>query len=436
METMIQLDYNLLSCAKLYLGAKKPYGGNFMESLDYIPGVVMRGAVANLLLEDCAKDEVQKKDHPSCPDKDQCNFYKLFESGNSQEIIFTDCYPQSSGAVKERVWVLPATARSCKYHPGFKSDEIRDNKKKKYGERLIENHGVFDILIPQLVYEELNPSALTWKLKCNQCGGRIDRFGRFYHYHGKKDYEAIKPVSKVRLVRAAINRRRNTAEDEMLYSLELIEEGQNFYGCIILAREEDTLIKEILQALSERGWIGGGRSRGFGRVEIRNIGEIEEPVCASLHERIDSFNEEIDRERGRQSSLVPADKQREGKYFSIDLQSIAIFQDRFGQRKTILEPHLLWEYLGLTGKLPEPELIRSYASTEHISGWSTAWRMPKEVYLGVSAGSLYVYLVRGLDDQLIEALEKAEFLGLGEKREEGYGRIVVCHPFHQEIIPV
>lgn len=438
---MIQIDYNLLTNSRIYIGAKKPYGGNFMESFDYIPGGVIRGAVARLLLEECPKDDDQKKDHQSCPDKNGCRFYELFGCGDSQDVIFTDCYPESY--VKKKVWVLPITARTCKYHPGFKSDERRFNEKRKTGDREIENHGVLDILISQLVYEELNPSLLVWKLRCNlpkkdqgQCNARIDSFGGFYQYHGEKDYEAIKPVSKVRLVRAAINRRRNTAEDEMLYSLELIEKGQNFYGSIILPGEKFDLVKNALHEVSKFGWIGGASSRGFGRIEINAIKEIEFPELRPIQERIERFNEIIEEERKTYQKFAPTDEPKPGKYFTIDLQSDAIFVDRFGQRVTILSPGMLLEYLDLTGKIPELTMERSYTSPVYISGWSTAWRMPKEVHLGVKAGSLFVYLVKELTDELIEALERAEEIGMGEKREEGFGRFIVCHPFHLEVMPV
>jgi CRISPR-associated protein Csx10 len=35
-----------------------------------------------------------------------------------------------------------------------------------------------------------------------------------------------------------------------------------------------------------------------------------------------------------------------------------------------------------------------------------------------------------------EALERLEETGVGERTDEGFGELMVCHPFHLEVEPV
>lgn len=433
---MIRIDYQLRTNSMLYVGAQKPYGGNFMESWSHLPGGIVRGAVAHFLLAQCPQGEDQQRDHHRCPEREECRFYQLFGSGDSTEIIFTHGYPQD--VLGERTWTLPATARSCKHQPGFRPDEQREARERP-GKRPRERHGAFDILLSQLAYEELQPRMLVWKARCPcpGCGGRIDRFSGFYHRLHEEGYRQVASPRKGRLLRAAINRRRNTAEDEMLYSLEAIEAGQLLAGSLILPRQKRALVEEALCETLLTLPLGGGGSRGLGRVELKEIKEAERPDLDPLPKRLEQFNRALEEQRALYSRFDPREPLQTGKYFfTIDFQSEAILVDRFGRRCTILSPELLWGVLGLTGKLPQPERVRSYTSPIYLGGWSTAWRMPKEVMLGVSAGSLFVYGVEEVTEELLASLEQAEQQGLGERREEGLGRVVVCDPFHLEVTPV
>ncbi|MBI1986838.1 MAG: hypothetical protein HYS70_00620, partial [Nitrospinae bacterium] len=269
---MIRIDYQLRTNSMLYVGAHKPYGGNFMESRNHLPGGIVRGAAAHFLLDWCPQGEEQRRDHHGCPEREDCRFYQLFGSGDSTEIIFTHGYPQD--VLGEQTWTLPATARSCKHQPGFRSDEQREAREQP-GKRPRERHGVFDTLLSQLAYEELQPRLLVWKAHCLSCRGRIDRFSGFYQRLHEEGYRQIASPSKGRLLRAAINRRRNTAEDEMLYSLEAIEAGQLLAGSLILPRQKRALVEEALRETLLTLPLGGGGSRGLGRVELMEIKEAE-----------------------------------------------------------------------------------------------------------------------------------------------------------------
>jgi len=90
--------------------------------------------------------------------------------------------------------------------------------------------------------------------------------------------------------------------------------------------------------------------------------------------------------------------------------------------------------LGLQGKV---ELIRAFASSHQIGGWSSAWCMPKPIAPAIAAGSVFLYHVPGGNFDLarivLKRLAVLEREGVGQRREEGYGWLQVCTPFHLEI---
>ena len=39
-------------------------------------------------------------------------------------------------------------------------------------------------------------------------------------------------------------------------------------------------------------------------------------------------------------------------------------------------------------------------------------------------------------EELFKELERIELEGIGKKRDEGYGDVLICHPFHREVMQV
>jgi CRISPR-associated protein Csx10 len=73
-----------------------------------------------------------------------------------------------------------------------------------------------------------------------------------------------------------------------------------------------------------------------------------------------------------------------------------------------------------------------------VGGFSTAWGLPKPTYLAAATGSVYVFRVdKSPDDPtLLSWLESLEAQGVGQHTDEGLGEILICHPFHKEVMPV
>jgi CRISPR-associated protein Csx10 len=178
---MQEIKLTITALAPLAVGKKKP--GSVSEAEDYIRGSVIRGAIASYLIQLLGKPEPTDQ------------FYELFINENSA--IFRNAYPAKH--------LLPTTAVSAKNKPGFKP----------------KGEGVFDTLIDRFCAEShgllYDPSS--------EDGSRVEPFGGFYHHTDNSNYE-IKSVSKRLLTRAGINRRRATSEEEILYSIEVLNEVQ------------------------------------------------------------------------------------------------------------------------------------------------------------------------------------------------------------------
>jgi CRISPR-associated Csx10 family RAMP protein len=405
----------------IFLGEKRPYGF-FLESLSYLPGSVLMGRVAEILLSECGKKEY-KSDHKSCPEKDNCNFFKIFME---DDVLFSNLYPSKG-------WLLPKpflqTTVTCKKNPGFISEEKRGNR------HATKKDGVFDTLISQIAYDEIGKLAISWQAKCSKCGDRVEPIGGFYLVNDwkRKDYEQVK-VKKDRIMKTAINRKTEIAEDEMLYSVEAIRDGIIFIGDVVFEDGKDKIIKDALKDISSCR-LGGATSRGYGGVEIEFDEEVVQDEL-SLGERVKLFNDKLKECWDTYKPFIVVEKPypQDANYFTVDLQSDAIFHTSFGIPTTILTSQFLVDTLKGLGfsDIPEVELVRTYSVPKQVSGWSEAWKLPKDVSLAAKAGSVFVF--KTLDfNRLIEPLEVLEEYGLGERIKEGYGRVLICDPFHLEV---
>jgi CRISPR-associated protein (Cas_Cmr3). len=83
----------------------------------------------------------------------------------------------------------------------------------------------------------------------------------------------------------------------------------------------------------------------------------------------------------------------------------------------------------------EEGTVRSLASFARpclVSGWNTAHRLPKERDMAIAAGSVFLFSVpRSVDEEKLKgALKRWEEEGIGWRRSEGFGQVLICDPWH------
>ncbi len=381
-----EIFLSLTPKSPIYLGEIKP-NTSFLSSKNYLPGGLLLGALGEYLVRSKREKEI----------KEIIN-----------KIRFGNFFPSRG----ETLWPLPfpLTSLECKRKSGFKTD----------------GHGAFDSLLIALAYEELQKSGAKFPVplefrcrhsdKDRDCEGRMDRVSGFFIKEAK--YEKVMST-KTSQTKVAINRRRNTAEKGMIYSVTGLSPKGLFVGRIWSENGEVGVIKEAVETMG----IGGLTGRGYGKVELKE----SEVKIESIEKRVKSFNEVLKKVWSDLATISinnGLSNKPEGFYFSLDLLSHAILRDENGLPTLKLT-------LNLGGKKLESVFFSN--SSTFISGWSTAWGLYKETYMGTSMGSVYVFRVDSEKDISYEELEKIEAEGLGEKTNEGFGEVMICHPFHKEV---
>ncbi|HAG85346.1 MAG TPA: CRISPR-associated RAMP protein Csx10 [Cyanobacteria bacterium UBA12227] len=399
---MKEIELIITALSPLAIGLKKP--GSVSEAGDYIPGSVMRGAMASKMIQ---QSNLQNPDLTA----NGGDFQTLFLSENPA--IFRNAYPASSDSEAE-VKVLPATALSSKTNPGFKP----------------KGYGVFDSLIDRFCADSYGH---PYDPNCPKDGGRVEPYTGFYSQKKDKKYKSHS-VSKRLLTRVGINRSRATAEEQILYSIEVLNETQEkkpvVYRSSIIVEDDNLadLLTGFINNNTKNFRLGGSASRGLGRVEIITKELVDAKIDVS--DRIAKFTDAL-RKRwekwqilGNPLEELPGDR----TYFTLDLQSDAILTENW-RRTTVISEAMLQQFAAVEDS--SLKLEAAYSSYDYKSGWNAAWGLMKDVELITNKGGVYLFSTTEDKNKVwIEALEKLERKGVGDRTCEGFGQIQVCNDFH------
>lgn len=367
----------------LYLGEVKPQF-QFLATKRIIAGSVIRGAVAEYLRL-----------------KGDTNKIKAF----IQDMRFGFFLPSFNEY--DLPFPLPATALCCKRKRGFISDK---------------GHGIFDSLLPSLAYLELQKQGALFPVplsfKCRDCGERMERASSDFYIEEKPGLLKAVGLKRFSQTKVALNRIRRTAEEGMLYSVTALSPELVFIGKIWSSEEKAKLVLEALNTVS----IGGLTTRGYGAIEAKML--RNPPRKVDIASRVKEFNRQLSqvwkeiRSIALNKERLPA--QPEELYFSICFLSPAILKEQ--GFISSLDLHF-----------DEAEQVFCSAVPQIIGGWSTAWGLSKETSLAIAMGSVYAFKTKKSADKLIAMLSCLEEESIGERKDEGFGEVIICHPFHQEV---
>uniref|UniRef100_A0A7V4DG00 CRISPR-associated RAMP protein Csx10 n=1 Tax=Candidatus Caldatribacterium californiense TaxID=1454726 RepID=A0A7V4DG00_9BACT len=382
----------LIPESPLRVGGIKPKG-NFLGTVGYIPGSVLRGTLAEWF-------KIQGREGDIVPVVSETRFGNLFP------------------APREAHYALPfpLTALECKLHGGFRTEG---------------GHGIRDSLLVACVYEELERLGARFPVpllfRCRECGGRMEKVRGFCAYTSS-GWRKVQ-ISLGLQTKVALSRFRHVAQEGALYRIMGIrpKDGLVFLGRLSFQKEEQ--LRDLEAAVEHLG-VGALTTRGFGRARLA----VRDDVFPPLSERLRRFNEQLQtvwRDLLRlcwQAGEAKAIPERPyHTYFSLDLLSPGIFADASGL------PSLV-PVLELAGESLSPVFWATHR--DFAGGWSTAWGLPKPTALAAAQGSTYVFKSSLGGHELIHLLKALESWGIGERTDEGFGEVVVCHPLHQEVMPV
>lgn len=419
---MKQIKLTVTALSALAIGRQKS-GSSISEAETYIPGSVIRGAIAFQVLRQANQKNADLS-------KNGGDFQSLFLAENSA--IFQNAYPAIAKVgkdtfeyVHDEVYVLPATAVSSKNNPGFKSEE---------GKR----GGVFDTLIDRFCAECYNH---PYDPNCPKDNGRVEPFSGFYS-KDNSNYRSHSITTRF-LTRVGINRKRATAEDDILYSIEVINESfltnnkrgvfkqwEPFIFQSSIFVDNDNLAKLLLNFINKNDQsfrLGGSISRGLGRVRIE--AKIVE-IMSDIERRIECFNNKLQKrwESWKIFNKNQPDLSENCFYFTLDLQSDAIFTENW-QRTTVISKTMLEQFTGVEDSGLKLEV--SYSSYDYRSGWNSALGLMKDMELITNKGTVYLFSAsKDKWHDWIKALGELEMNGVGDRTCEGFGQIQVCNEFH------
>jgi CRISPR-associated Csx10 family RAMP protein len=350
-----------------------------METADHVPGATFRGAVAAALGK-----------------ADEGRFKRLFDQAEAR---FGPLYPAGGGFDASRPY--PFSARTCKVYPG---EYISTGAKGRMGGR---SHGLHDILLHRLCRPG-RPDPT-----CPECGRELKPRDGYFCPAGA-DFRRVQPsvhlATKLRL-----DRGRMAASSGDLYSYESNlppppgqRADRSFIGLLAGISEEDA------RAIAELGelYIGGARGRGFGRMRVEGL--MPAPTPEPVEKRLDQLKAELRRQ-------WPGFEQDTRVFFTLDFVSDLILP--CGESLA----DILTRAVGDGMKLG-PAFVRE----EYAGGYNAALGMPKDMMPAIAKGSCLVGSVSQNTADLAQKLESVEKHGLGLRRQEGYGRVVVCSSFHWE----
>jgi CRISPR-associated protein Csx10 len=379
---MVRLELTIKVEEPLIL-ANKPVGGNIVHTLDYITGSALRGAFAARYL---SLKGLSEKDE----------FRQFFWSN---EVRFGNLYPESEG---DFVFPLPISAKTCKGYKGFKNDDPSK-----------EIHGISDYLLHEI------PESCF-------CNAPLENYPCFYEFF-PNNYSYCKKleVGKRFSVHSEIEDKTKRSKEGILYTLEHINEEEKFLGNIIFSQESvyESFKKLFFNSGTPISFkIGQARSRGMGKViettHSFNSDSFFVTSKGTVEERVKAFNE--------------GNLDNNEITFSLTLFSDAIICDKFLRYLTTIPEWIVGEELNiLSGKI---EKINAFTAYRMLSGWNAALGIPKENEIVINKGSSFLYTFKGSgeenDRKLIRGLEELENRGIGFRRNEGFGEIIVCDPVH------
>lgn len=391
----------------LLLGQEKT-STNFLSSLNYIPGRILRGAWADWLIGQGRISQIP---------------------ATVQDVRMGNFFPTTAWRALRYVSPFLLSMLTCKQERGFLQEPDKANQ----------GHGVVDTLLPYLAYQQLQQAGadfpLPFTVVCQKpgCRSRMEHESGFFSLY--QDGNTLRYIQTRQQyythTRVALSRYRRAASERMLYTATALSpqtkapDNSGRTNLIFIGRIEGSSEKvdELLQALNAIP-IGAMRTRGYGQIQIQET-FIR---LSSIPERLKIFNailadlwKDIKR-LAKNADLLPA--QPEGLYFSLDLLSPAVFRN---QGLPSLIPTL-----DIEGQKLRP--VFWLTRPDFAAGWSDAWGLPKPTALAARMGSVYVFRWDGPQDEaFIATLHRLETEGIGERCDEGFGECWICHPFHQEV---
>lgn len=273
------------------------------------------------------------------------------------------------------------------------------------------------------------PTPFSWQQVKNTTGPIYDfavqvptlAKGEPVQYQGLHEDEPFCSLQDSQVVFAEVKRRIavHTARDRIagralegsgaVYQYDALAPGERFSGIILLDNGDGEEIAELLRQVVT---LGGSANGGYGRVAIEDI-------------RVTAASDPIRwQETGGDSAEIvgiPA-----GTLIAVTLLSDAILRDRDTGAPSIDLAKALRDQLGCNIYKPDASTLpsrRTALRLDKVGGFNRKWSLPLVQTQTLAAGS--VLLLACDQDMDAAILQGLAWRGIGERRSEGFGRIAI-----------
>lgn len=392
LEVLLRLDEPLLL-------ARRAEAGNQFETLDTIPGSVLRGALAWRTAQRFA-DALQLGSVV------YQNFANLFFGDLVRFSPLTPIEVRKEDLnTGYRTIVAPRDLFTCELHPGY-SERSSDK-----------GHGVWSLLhysqqeCPACTVEDTASGRRAASVKLEPLGGFVSLVkGAPRSKH--------KPKQTVEL-HIRIDPKSGRVNTGDLYGYVALEPGQYFVGEITCTDEHVWQTLQMMAGLRPVSEInelrlGKAAQRGYGKISavFRPSGQLLQSVA----ERVQSTEK-----------------------VTMLLLSDAIVPDPWGRFWRGFDPAWLQRELrlpdGVEGSIDQNEdgEALAFSAVRTVDAFNAKLALPRTRDTAIMAGSSVRLTFTGIDlSNLLNVLEAVEARGIGLRRDEGFGRIAFNHPIYKQ----
>ncbi len=364
-------------------------GGNQFNSIDYISGQVVLGSLANLVARRYGIQGEKWRKNPTYQD-----FVRLF---TSEVIKFPVLYLAYKSDDLFPAVPAPLNLLTCKTFPAFQEEK--------------DDHGIVSV----------QDDALAHTCRCcedNMAG--ID--GYLYYDPGDETWRRIK-VRKRNELHIRIDSERGRVAPGDLFGYMALEAGQYFVGDLLCQSAQDWQWLQSLTGIKDGEIItlriGKASRRGYGAVSVQ-FECIPDATDVWIGQ---TFDERVVRTGGTNEPLV------------LSLLTDAILPDQWGRNRMGFEQAVshsdqkLKLATWLQSVLDMPiDVVTSFSKVRPIDGFNMQLGLPRFRDTALVAGSTIVFKLPDPPPDWAQRLEKLEWDGIGQRRHEGFGRVVVNHP--------
>ena len=380
--------------------ARRAEAGNQFETIESIPGGVLRGALAWRFVHHFGK---------AFDNYDGDAFHNFVQLFFRNAVAFSPLLPVQIGAhAFQGYGTIPAPRDlvTCELHPGYEYSQT-DN-----------GHGVW---------------SRTWdddaRAFCPVCCKEAEERGRQNPEIRLQPVSGFLPLNSANLttkfspnrsveMHIRLDPQTGRVQNGDLFGYVTLEPGQFFVGEITCTSAEvwsalqQAASLEALDKVNELR-LGKASRRGYGRVSVVFREMQDAPWQGSpLAQRITNPSKVI-----------------------LTCISDAIVVDPWGRFVQGFEESWLRQELGLDSNVAlqiKPE--RCFSAVRTVDSFNTKLGLPRTRDLALVAGSSARLEFSGIDTSTLQALlQTAEQRGIGLRRDEGYGRVVFNHPIYERL---